>query len=168
MSLLGMYGLLESITIPDLAGVTGFGPQMTKAINLEAQRFWFMALVCGILAGISRLASLYAFAPVPPSGEVYGLVEDEKSGAKQEKDEVKRKKEEAEKEKARTAAKKNALVRKLAVDTLDLCLPTAALRWAVLDPAVVGWAMLVSTLLSGYDVWLRCGVQLRKAKATKV
>ncbi|CAI4217442.1 unnamed protein product [Parascedosporium putredinis] len=169
LSLFGIYGLLETATLPDLSGVTGFGPQMTKQINLEAQKFWFAALACGIVAGASRLLSLYAHAPVPQADEVYDLAD----GAGDGKDEKKaaearlKKKQQGEEERAQRAAAKASVLRKTAVDAIDMVIPSSVLRWIAVDTATVGWAMLLSTFLSGYDVWARCGVQLRQAKAAK-
>ena len=167
LSLFGIYGFLETITLPDLSGVTCFGPEMTKRINFEAQKFWFGALICGVVAGVSRLVNLYAHAPIPNVDDVYGLAKGEKDKGKKQEDQVKAKKAAAEKERAQKSAAKRALLTKTAVDAIDLVIPTSVLRWVAVEPAVVGWAMFLSTLLSGYDVWKKCGVELRKAKASK-
>ncbi|SPO04802.1 uncharacterized protein DNG_07487 [Cephalotrichum gorgonifer] len=169
MTLLGLYGLLETVTLPDLAGAEGFfGDEVAARLNAEAQRFWLLALVCGVLAGLLRLFALEAYVGVPATGA--GFSADEKKG-KGGKKVVKEKGEKDEKEKelaAKSAGgeKKRALLRKLAVEAVDICLPAAALGWVDVDPSVVGWAMLFTTVVSMYDVWDGVGATMR-LKAAK-
>lgn len=77
-TLLGLYGGLESLTLPDLLGVPQvefFGPGRTRALNVEAQRFWFLALVCGVAGNVIRITKAFAYAPVPQHGAGYGTGE---------------------------------------------------------------------------------------------
>ncbi|TQN68209.1 NADH-ubiquinone oxidoreductase 51 kDa subunit [Colletotrichum shisoi] len=74
-TLLGLYGGLESLTLPDLLGVPRlefFGAERTAALNVEAQRFWLLALACGVLANLTRMLKAFAYAPVPQHGHGYG------------------------------------------------------------------------------------------------
>jgi hypothetical protein len=180
LTLLGMYGLLESATLPDMAGVELFGAKRAAELNFEAQRFWFFALVCGVLGGASKLVNFYAYAPVPETGAGYGVAaakDDEvdekgrKKGAEvteeKKSEDVKERKAELEREKEVRGAMASKALKKVTADALDAVLPLAAMGWVDFDPTIVGWAMLVTTVLTGQDVWERCGTQVRKASAGK-
>lgn len=175
LTLLGVYGLLETATLPDMAGVEMFGEERDRWINLEAQRFWFLALVCGVLGGLLRVFALEAYGAVPATGAGYAAAGAEGEDTKGEKvlkeGEKEKLKAEAEKaavvkeERRKSAEKKRALVRKVVADAVDMVLPVAVLGWADVDPAAVGVAMFVSTVVSGYDVWKGVGVQMRAGAA---
>ena len=71
----GMYLLLETSTLLDVMGVPGFsllGAELLPRVNVEAQRFWFLALVCGVAGGLVRLVKTFVYAGVPDSGEGFG------------------------------------------------------------------------------------------------
>lgn len=182
LSLLGLFGLLETITIPDLAGMEVFGAEMSGWLNDEAQRLWFFGLVCGVLGGLLRIVALGAERAVPETGAGYSAVGDEdtkgekvvKEGEKEElraesgKDSADTKKggkEAVEKERRARAGEKRALARKVAADAVDMVLPVSILGWVEIEPVTVGAAMFVSTVVSGYDVWKGVGVQMRASKA---
>ncbi|KAK1463285.1 AoPex11B [Colletotrichum melonis] len=77
-TLLGLYGGLESLTLPDLLGVPQiayFGAERTRALNVEAQRFWLLALAAGVFANLTRVLKAFAYAPVPQHGHGYGTGE---------------------------------------------------------------------------------------------
>ncbi|KAK1728611.1 uncharacterized protein BDZ83DRAFT_570070 [Colletotrichum acutatum] len=77
-TLLGLYGGLESLTLPDLLGVPQiayFGAGRTRALNIEAQRFWLLALAAGVFANLTRVLKAFAYAPVPQHGHGYGTGE---------------------------------------------------------------------------------------------
>ncbi|KAJ4393592.1 NADH dehydrogenase [ubiquinone] flavoprotein 1, mitochondrial [Gnomoniopsis smithogilvyi] len=72
----GMYLLLEALTLIDalaLPGLSLFGSHWFPILHVEAQRFWFFALVCGLFSGLLKLVKLMAYGPVPQTGEGYGL-----------------------------------------------------------------------------------------------
>jgi len=169
-----MYGLLESATLLDLSGISIFGPKVTKALNVEAQRFWFAALLCGAVAGAVRVLEMWAYKPVPESGDGFaGLELDAKQkqqgvGGEKEGKKVKEAIKENEKVKkkaikareARTTAKNRAVWRKLVADVLDLCLPGSTLGVFDLDSGWVGLAMMASTFVTSWDVWVKCGERI--------
>ncbi|KAI1124359.1 hypothetical protein F5Y10DRAFT_269199 [Nemania abortiva] len=65
----GMYLLLETATVVDAQEVDGlvvWGPELERAINIEAQRFWLFALVCGVLSGFVKIFKVVAYTPLPP------------------------------------------------------------------------------------------------------
>jgi hypothetical protein len=155
-----MYGFLESITILDLSGISIFGPEMTKKMNMEAQRFWFGALACGVLAGVVRLLELWAYKPVPGTAEGFGAAVGDGKGKGKNLDEKRKKKDLKEKmarDREDRTVRNRAIVRKLIADVLDLAIPGAALGVLQLDSGVVGTAMMISTFFTGFDVWIRCG-----------
>lgn len=169
-TLIGFYGLLESAAILDLSGVPVLGGEATARLNLEAQRFWFAALACGVLANLLRVASSLWRSRVPASsadGLATASTGDGAANAGKSKGEAgleKTKKGEVPGDGPRQRAKGDltSVVRKLVADVLDLTIPGSVLGWVGLDSGTVGWAMFVSTLLTGYDVWVRCGKQVAR------
>ncbi|KAJ0307798.1 hypothetical protein COL516b_003768 [Colletotrichum fioriniae] len=86
-TLLGLYGGLESLTLPDLLGVPQiayFGAERTRALNVEAQRFWLLALAAGVFANVTRVLKAFAYTPVPQHGHGYGTGEKPGEGKKKE------------------------------------------------------------------------------------
>lgn len=180
LSLLGLFGLLETITIPDLAGMDVFGAETSVWLNDEAQRLWFFGLACGVLGGLLRIVSMGAERAVPETGAGYSAVGDEDTKGEKvvkegEKEELRAEsgkadrgkkggKEAVEEERNARAAAKRGLVRKVAADAVDMVLPVSVLGWVEIEPVVVGAAMFVSTVVSGYDVWKGIGVQMRASK----
>lgn len=71
----GMNLLLESLLLPNALvgdGLRVWGAETEATLNVEAQRFWFLALVCSIAAAAVRMVKIMAYAPVPETGEVFG------------------------------------------------------------------------------------------------
>lgn len=89
-TLMGMFGLIETVTIPELIGIPGvgvFGLEASATMNFEAQKVWFSALGCSVLVGCLRLVKLYAHAPVPESEEQFGGAGDVVAAEKSKSDE---------------------------------------------------------------------------------
>ncbi|KAK7932477.1 hypothetical protein PG985_003189 [Apiospora marii] len=57
-------------------------------------------------------------------------------------------------------AQMHGLGRGVAASALDIVLPGAAVGWVNADTGTVGVAMFVTTILTGMDVWERCGREL--------
>lgn len=155
----GMYLLLETSTMVDALGIAGlsvWGPQRTVLINIEAQRFWLFALVCGAVSGCVKVLSLYAMAPVPETGDGFG------TGEKVDKAKVKARKEQALKRRQEVQAKLRGILNKVVSDLLDTTIPGVIVGWMNIDPGLVGAAMLITTFLTGKDVWDRCGREVGK------
>ncbi|KAI1736810.1 hypothetical protein F4680DRAFT_431152 [Xylaria scruposa] len=71
LTLTGMYLVIESSTIIDYMQIDGlqvWGPDRYLAINVEAQRFWFLALLCAVLSGLLRIRGLFGANEGHPSG----------------------------------------------------------------------------------------------------
>ncbi len=133
-----MYLLLETLTFPEALGVEGlriWGEKLAGTLNVEGQRFWFLALVCGAGAGVLKALRLAR------EGGGAGVQNRGKS--------------EGEKEQARRI-QSYRVRRRLVADIVDLSVPGAVVGWIPVSPGTVGLLMLVSTWLTGLEVWDRC------------
>ncbi|TLD29130.1 hypothetical protein PspLS_03655 [Pyricularia sp. CBS 133598] len=151
----GMYLILETVTMPDVVGTPHlrlFGPALSATLNLEAQRFWLLALVCASASSCLKLLATYGQAAVPETGDGFGAKVGEKKKAGAAEDKAKKEAAGVVLAKQRNA-KRRALLRKLAADVLDMAAPGVVVGWMDVDAGAVGMAMLVTTLLTGYDVW---------------
>ncbi|TKW49886.1 hypothetical protein CTA1_2086 [Colletotrichum tanaceti] len=185
-TLLGLYGGLESLTLPDLLGIPRlefFGAERTAALNVEAQRFWLLALACGVLANLTRMLKAFAYAPVPQHGHGYGTGEElGKDGEKPDGDGgepldwkaerarlraiVVKRREERKKWRRHVAFQVKSLGRKVFSDSLDCLIPGVILGWVNVRPGTVGVAMLVTTVLTSRDIWERCGAAVAAKRAS--
>ena len=218
---LGVYGLLESATLLDVARVEGlvvWGAERSSEMNRQAQMLWFLALSASLMVSWLRLVQLFAHKPVPKDGGGFGTGEkpsvdadgdgitggyprEASVGRKSHGQEVKAatengaqgsemldqvpllsKDEELRKERERLKAilqkrkaerrvwmrnlmsKANRLGWKLLADTLDIMLPANAVGWIQVDPGIVGIAMLVTSFVTGREVWRAVGEELRGRK----
>lgn len=99
---------------------------------LEANRFWFYSLICSIVWGLVQLFARQ---------EAY--VEPGKSGEKRD---------------GRTAGKASkpqGVKRRLVSDCFDLLIPGHVTGWISTSIVTVGFAGVVSTVLSSKDIWDR-------------
>lgn len=172
----GMYLLLEALTLIDalsLPDLSLFGSHWFPLLHVEAQRFWLFALVCGLCSGLLKLVKLVAYGPVPQTGEGYGLGggagggwtrKDEKDMAEWERQrERMRKIVWARKEgrrlwKMEIRSRGYRTARRCLADLLDLAVPGAVVGWVKVTPGTVGACMVVSTWLTGVEVWERCSM----------
>ncbi|RYP86143.1 hypothetical protein DL769_000821 [Monosporascus sp. CRB-8-3] len=182
----GMYLLLEASTIVDALEIDGlavWAPETGRRVSVEAQRFWLFALVCGVLAGLAGIVKALAYAPVPSTGEdcsrgivggdgeIVGAVpedEDQEGRAETEKDlknqeqasqwdVAKEKQKTREVSRRETQAKVRGLTCSVVANALDIVLPGTAVGWLDLETGTVGVAMFITSILTGWDVWERCG-----------
>lgn len=181
----GMYLLLEALTLIDvmqLPGLPLWGAQWTSVLNVEGQRFWFLALACGIVSGLLKLVKLVAHGPVPQTGEGYGTGETgqvsthDGSGADGEANVMPEWQRQREKMRRIVYARKEArkawkreigtrgygLARRCVADLFDLPVPGSVVGWVRVEPVTVGLVMVVSTWLTGLEVWERCGREIKK------
>lgn len=182
-SCFGMFGLVESATLVDLARVPGvalLGLGEARRLDAQAQTLWFVALYASALSSGVKLLRLLAHKPVPQTGEGFGVADaangDEGDGnAKGEKTGsmttaeqralAKKRKDERKEWMKEVNAKTGALVMKLLADVLDLVIPASSLGWVKVHVGVIGIAMFCSTILTGAAVWNRCAKQLLQKKA---
>ncbi|VUC23188.1 unnamed protein product [Clonostachys rosea] len=183
-SSLATFGMLESVTLPDLLGVDHlefFGPAQTTKINVDAQIFWFIGLYTSAVSTAIKLVRIFAYSPVPQTGEGFGTGKDSKEKSISEKEESKEDKIENEKKLLKEAAEKrkeerkewakkvsketSLLGQKLLADVLDLIIPASAMGWVKVDTGIIGAAMFSTSVLTGLDAWRRVGRDLERRQA---
>ncbi|KAK0709631.1 peroxisomal biogenesis factor 11-domain-containing protein [Lasiosphaeria miniovina] len=158
----GMYLLLESLTFIEGLGVEGldgpWGTERAAMLRVEANRFWFFSLLCGIIVGGLRLVGLYrAQNRVSDSkSEKKGI--DEKGSDSAVATELENRKKKEKKDEARK------ILRRLTADVLDISVPGSVVGWSPLSPGPIGVLMLGSTALTGLEVWDRCGKELEDSR----
>jgi len=153
-SFMAVYLLLESVAFPDLlmleAGAEAFfGRKETERIIVESQKWWFMALATGVLAGVGKFWLLR------------GAVKAGKRKRGKDGDGEKAK----EREEIVIREKKLKIVRKMAADVMDLSVPGSIIGWVPVSQGTVGFLMCWSTVLTALEVWERCGREIAEAKA---
>ncbi|KAM3468823.1 hypothetical protein MY5147_007573 [Beauveria neobassiana] len=175
-SLLGVFGLLETATLPDMLGIPGlavFGPDAARRLNEQAQLCWLLALLAAVLAAGVRVCQLWAERAVPAAadfGEGKEEEEDEDEDEKGGRDDLVKKKKKKKKrgvqEKRRrdkeeaarkTKAEIAVLTVKMVNDTLDMVIPANFCGWSNFHPGQVGVAMAVTSWITLRDHWERCG-----------
>lgn len=164
----GMYFVLEAVTLLDVLSIPGlspWGPEYGTVLKIESQRSWLFALVSGALAGLLQVSKSRA--------DRSAVLDKQKRGEEKKKEgEAKVAAgtgggggvdEEVVKLKAMDA-QIAATSRKVTANLLDLVLPGAVLGWIPAAPGTVGLAMFATSLITGYDVWLRCGREVGNDK----
>ncbi|KAL2176223.1 uncharacterized protein P884DRAFT_285968 [Thermothelomyces heterothallicus CBS 202.75] len=169
-SFTGMYLLLESAVfveaVLDVPGLRVWdSPEAVARLVLDGQRFWFAGLVCGILASAVRLARSAGGAR-PGTGQLGGGKDRDSKDGGEENDEEEEEEEEEVREERKAARRK--VVRRLAADIMDLAVPGSVVGWVPLAPGYVAVLMLGSTILTGMEVWERCGRELAAQRAATV
>lgn len=168
-STLGIYGLIESATLLDLIGIpnlTFFEVAQAKELNRQAQMYWFTALYAASVSAGIKLLRVLAYRAVPTASATFGAG-DEKSGAKSKnskkellKESLEKRVEERKAEVKEFNAKVVTLSLTMVVSLLDMIIPAVAVGWVRIDSGYVGIAMLVTTLITTRNVWIKCGKDL--------
>ncbi|KAL1852074.1 hypothetical protein Daus18300_012286 [Diaporthe australafricana] len=164
----GMYLLLESLCLVDALQVPAFslwGPRWFSVLFVEGQRFWLLGLACAVASGLVRFVKLLAYAPVPPAGEGYGTGEkrddSELADWEKERERLRRimwvRKEQRKLWKANIKSQSKGLVRKCVADLLDMVVPGSIVGWWKVEQGTAGAILIVTTYLTGCEVWDRCG-----------
>lgn len=174
----GMYLVLETLTLLDALQLPGFslwGAYWAPLLNVEGQRFWFFSLACGIASGVIKVAKLFAYGPAAfrqaagaGGGTAWGTADDrpESEMAEWERMRAKMRRFVHAQREGRRAWKREIrtrgyrVARRCVADVLDLAVPGSVLGWVRVRPGTVGAAMVVSTWLTGLEVWERCGGQI--------
>lgn len=167
---MGLYLLLDASLIVDALKIDGlriWTPEWEGIITVEAQRFWLFALVCGVVGGLLRMVDVWAYQPVPGTGEGFSKGVDEKKTkgnstvvAGKEKGVVEKKDVLAEEVRKQL----RVLQRDVLANALDIVLPGVVVGWLHVGPGVVGLAMFTTTILTGMAVWERCGRAVKSVK----
>ncbi|TWU75034.1 hypothetical protein ED733_006333 [Metarhizium rileyi] len=171
-SFLGLFGLMESVTIPDLLQVKGlsvFGLQEAVRIDGQSKGVWLAALVCSALCSGVRIFKTYAHRAVPETASGFAAGGEEKQPGKDDGEKTKaaaeRRRRERDAVATETRRKIGGLARKLMTDLLDMVIPAWATGLADIDLGTVWIAMLFSTILTGHAVWERCGQAIDSRRA---
>jgi hypothetical protein len=180
---LGLYGLLESVTLVDLLEVDQleiFGAEQTDNLNYQAQIFWLIALCTSLFSSSITLLRSFGSQPAPHASSNHNSkknISSEKS-EHQNGDEPLRENgdgsglkplgannqqqgsgDQLASQSGATETKEAvpALILKLVANSLDLLLPATAVGLIDPHPAVIPLAMVISTAITANDVWVRCG-----------
>ncbi|QLI68244.1 uncharacterized protein G6M90_00g036360 [Metarhizium brunneum] len=172
-SLFGLFGLMESVTLPDLLQVKGlsvFGLAEAVRIDDQSKSVWLAALACSALCTGVKILKSYAHRAVPETGSGFGAPEHEKKktgkgGENKAQAAAEKRRQEREAASKEAGRKIGGLTRKLLADLLDIAIPAWATGLADIDAGVVWVAMLFSTIFTGYAVWERCGQAIDKGRA---
>lgn len=144
----GFYLLLEAVTIIDALGIPELvicGPELEYALKIESQRCWLIALCVGAFACIMRLWKMEKHLPVKP--EVGSDTAKQKKVAQY---------------KVKTAQQWR-LWRKMTACLLDMALPGSVTGLIPVSKSMVAVIMLTTSLMTGFDVWERCGREVGRA-----
>jgi hypothetical protein len=149
----GLYLLLEAVTLVDALRIPGlaiWGIELESALKIESQRCWLFALVAGALACMLRLSRLQDLTPTRtvPDTVTKDTGIDEKENVKMEE------------ERARVSmksAQSRRLTSKMVACVLDMALPGSVVGWIPASKSSVAIIMLVTSVLTGAEVWERCG-----------
>ncbi|GKZ30581.1 hypothetical protein AbraIFM66950_009658 [Aspergillus brasiliensis] len=128
-SCFGCYFLLEDLTL--LHATSIYPTPYNTAILTEANKFWFYAL------GFSILGAAFDITFSSSTSSSASTTKDEKS----------------EKKPAPSINRFSLLKKMLCVDACDLLIPGTFLGWIEMGQLEVGIGMVVSTLVSGWDMW---------------
>jgi hypothetical protein len=163
---LGMYGMLETITLLDVFEVPGvevFGQQKTKEYNRQAQIYWFVALLASAASNLVRMSKVSQ--STPGGEEPKGTAVKRKTGKGRKSLSEKAKDEAVVGKDAQAFSNTRQLSIKIISDMLDMLIPAAVVGWINLDRGFVASAMLLTTFITGSEVWHRCGREV-DAKAS--
>ncbi|KAK6217753.1 hypothetical protein LQW54_003262 [Pestalotiopsis sp. IQ-011] len=173
-------------------GLAAWGPGRERTVGVEAQRFWLFALVCAVASGALKALQVLAYTPVPPAGDVTqsekvadarekekektapaaaggdGEEEEEEFDVRKEQERLRGLVRQARKRRVlwrrEVRAKLRGLGRTTAANALDIVLPGVIVGWIDADPGIVGVVMFITTVLTGLDVWERCGREVSEGK----
>jgi hypothetical protein len=110
----------------------------------EANTFWFYALSFSLAGAFYALLFSASAGSAPKAKDQ----REKKNGTVAEKE-----KPEPVTNKKADAPKTTALVRQIVVESCDLVLPITLLSWVHTSDLVVGLTMVVSTVLTGREIW---------------
>jgi len=155
----GLYLLLEAVTLVDalkIPGLAVWSIELGSALKIESQRCWLFALVAGALACMLRLSRLQ---DLPPTSIIPAKATEKEAGI-DEKEKAK-----VEGERAFISVKssqRRRLTRKMVACLLDTALPGSVVGWIPASKSSVAVIMLVTSVLTGADVWERCAKEVGK------
>lgn len=159
----GLYLFLESITILDALSIPGlrvWGPDYTSLLKVESQRYWFFALIATSLSSAIRLYQMRSKGP-------FIAARGSDSSKAREKKVTDSPVHESQIHSNKSPVHRSDLIildaeilttwRKLLATSLDLTIPGSTLGWIPVSSTVVSSSMFITSFLTGYEVWKRCG-----------
>lgn len=165
----GMYLFLETATLIDAMGIDGlsiWAPTNERFLKMESQRSWFFALLSGAASFVILLLQAQAEEKVLQERlnerlKEAGGNENKANGLSQRNSppEVAQIQERIEVLRLRIFA----LTRKLTANCLDLALPGSVVGWIPASSRTVALCMFATSILTGWDVWERCGREVAAA-----
>ncbi|KAK0128998.1 hypothetical protein ONS95_000939 [Cadophora gregata] len=141
-SCLGMFLFLESCTILDAMGV--YQTYWAAGLFVEAMKFWFFSLTLGIFLALMELWDMSGQGPVVREGDDG---ENRKDGTIVAQDQDSRARE--------RSLKRWNVVKKIVIDVCDLSIPGSITGWLTVSPGNAGMLCIVSTALTGLEIWDR-------------
>ncbi|KAH0491478.1 hypothetical protein TgHK011_002908 [Trichoderma gracile] len=177
---LGIFGMLESVTLLDLLEIDQlevFGAEQTASLNYQAQYFWLIGLCISLFRSGTRLLHLLGnrtLSSSPSSSRNVGEKESSQTqrehenggevSSKQDVVAAQRAPDNIQEKVSEPATKSgdtvSSLLVKVLADALDLLLPATAVGLVQLDSAAIATAMIISTIITANDVWVRCGKEM--------
>lgn len=148
----GLYLLLEAVTLVDALNIPGlavWSVELESALKIESQRCWLFALVAGALACMLRLSGLQGLTRTKTISDKVTQKDrgiDEKAKLEEESARI-----------SLMGVQKRRLTRKMVACVLDMALPGSVVGWIPASKSSVAIIMLVTSVLTGADVWERCG-----------
>lgn len=170
---LGLYGMLESVTLLDLLEVDHleiFGAEQTDNLNYQAQVFWLIALCISLFRSSITLLRCLGKQPAPHASSNHSSKENISSEKSEHQKEDKPLRENGNGSGDQMASQSGAteskeavfsLILKLVATTMDILLPATAVGLIETHPAVIPLAMIISTAITANDVWVRCGKEMQ-------
>ncbi|KAL4932009.1 PEX11 domain protein [Aspergillus undulatus] len=138
---LGLYLFLENFTIlhdMNVARVDWYRPLM-----LEANKFWFYALVLSIVRSAWEVLFPTVVAiPAKSSGSGSGSSKEKNAKTK------------TKPQQPTSTSPRWPFVKRIIIDACDLTLPGSFIGWVPATGLQIGLAMVLSTVLAGHNVWL--------------
>lgn len=178
--------MLETVTLLDLLEIDQFeifGAEQTASLNYQAQYFWLTALCISLFRSTTRLLRIFGnqVASSPPSSNEKEKDAQKKSEHQDGDESSTQNGDESAPRKPNETQKKglgnqletsngatgcggaaSPLIMKLVADAMDVLLPASAVGLVQLDSEVIAVAMLISTVITANDVWVRCGREMHR------
>jgi hypothetical protein len=117
---------------------------------IEANKFWFYSLVFSILWGVFQLLyrDFCEQAPKTPSGKNPEKTNGKRAANPKLGGDQKR-------ERSAVSGEHRRVKRGIVTDCFDLIIPGSVVGWISASSAVVGYATIISTVLSSKEIWDR-------------
>lgn len=122
-----------------------------KELFLESQKWWFYSFLLSIMG--STIAIFFPGSEMKPSPPASAKSRDEKTD--QTTEEKKQKQHQQKQQQTPPTQELAPLVRSLVADSCDILIPGSFVGWIQASPTQVGIAMIVSTVLSSWDIWVK-------------